>query len=49
MLAAFLISLAENLSALVIPGAYKPLVPFVLLLVVLYVRPQGLFPIAGQK
>ncbi len=49
VLAAFLISLAENLAALVVPGGYKPLVPFVLLLVVLYVRPQGLFPVAGQK
>ena len=49
VLAAFLISLAENLLSLVMPGSYKPLVPFVLLLVVLYVRPQGLFPIAGQK
>lgn len=49
VVAAFLISLAENLTALVIPGAYKPLVPFVLLLVVLYVRPQGLFPVAGQR
>jgi branched-chain amino acid transport system permease protein len=49
VLAAFLISLAENLAALVMPGAYKPLVPFVLLLVVLYLRPQGLFPVAGQR
>jgi branched-subunit amino acid ABC-type transport system permease component len=49
VLAAFLISLAENLAALVMPGAYKPLVPFVLLIVVLYVRPQGLFPVAGQR
>ncbi len=48
VLAAFAISLAENLSALVMPGSYKPLVPFVLLLVVLYLRPQGLFPPAGQ-
>lgn len=49
VLAAFLLSLAENLLSLVMPGSYKPLVPFVLLLLVLYVRPQGLFPIAGQK
>ena len=40
---ALLISLAENLLALVMPGTYKPLVPFVLLLLVLWVRPQGLF------
>lgn len=49
VLGAFLISLAESLLALVIPGAYKPLVPFVVLLLVLYVRPQGLFPVAVQK
>ncbi|MFT3820052.1 MAG: branched-chain amino acid ABC transporter permease [Rubrivivax sp.] len=49
VLAAFIISLAENLLSLVMPGAYRPLVPFVLLLAVLYVRPQGLFPVAGQK
>ena len=49
VLAAFLISLAENILSLVMPGSYKPLVPFVLLLLVLYVRPQGLFPMAGQK
>ena len=49
VLGAFLISLAESLLALVMPGEYKPLVPFVLLLLVLYVRPQGLFPVAGQK
>jgi branched-chain amino acid transport system permease protein len=46
---ALLISLAENLLSLVIPGSYKPLVPFVLLLLVLYVRPQGLFAMAGQR
>lgn len=49
VIAAFLISLAENILSLWMPGAYKPLVPFVLLLAVLYVRPQGLFPMAGQK
>ena len=49
VLAAFVLSLAENLLSLVMPGSYKPLVPFVLLLLVLYVRPQGLFPMAGQK
>jgi branched-chain amino acid transport system permease protein len=46
---ALLISLAESLLALVMPGSYKPLVPFVLLLLILYVRPQGLFSTAGQR
>lgn len=40
---ALLISLCENLAVLVIPGTYKPLVPFVLLLLVLFFRPAGLF------
>jgi branched-chain amino acid transport system permease protein len=40
---ALLISLCENLAALVIPGTYKPMVPFVLLLLVLFFRPAGLF------
>jgi branched-chain amino acid transport system permease protein len=37
------VGLAENLSVLVIPTGYKEAVPFVLLLLVLLVRPQGLF------
>lgn len=43
VLGALLISLAENLVTLVIPNTYKPMVPFVLLLLVLYFRPAGLF------
>ena len=37
-----LVGLAENLSVLVIPAGYKAAVPFLLLLLVLYFRPQGL-------
>ena len=44
-----MISRAGNLMSLVMPGAHRPLVPFVLLIGVLYLRPQGLFPVAGQK
>lgn len=40
---ALLISLCENLAALVVPGTYKPMLPFVLLLLVLFFRPAGLF------
>ena len=40
---ALVISLAENLSTLVFPTTYRPIVPFVLLLLVLYFRPSGLF------
>ena len=47
VLGALLISLVENLVALVIPSTYKPLVPFVLLLLVLYFRPAGLFAPKG--
>jgi branched-chain amino acid transport system permease protein len=39
----FLVGLAENLSVLVIPAGYKAAVPFLLLLLVLSARPQGLF------
>ena len=40
---ALLISLCENLVTLVIPGTYKPMIAFVLLLLVLFFRPAGLF------
>ncbi len=38
-----IVGLAESFSVLVIPASYKSAVPFLLLLLVLYVRPQGLF------
>ncbi len=38
-----LVGLAENLSVLVVPAGYKAAMPFLLLLLILYVRPQGLF------
>jgi branched-chain amino acid transport system permease protein len=37
-----LVGLSENLSALIIPSGYKPAVPFLLILLILYLRPQGL-------
>jgi branched-chain amino acid transport system permease protein len=40
---ALLISLCENLATLVIPGTYKPMIAFLLLLLVLFFRPAGLF------
>jgi branched-chain amino acid transport system permease protein len=40
---ALLISIAENLAALAFPTTYRPIVPFVLLLLALYFRPAGLF------
>ena len=43
VLGGLIVGLAENLSVLVIPAGYKAAVPFLLLLLVLAVRPQGLF------
>lgn len=48
VLGAIIISLCENLVSIVIPSTYKPLVPFVLLLLVLYFRPAGLFGPKGH-
>src|SRR5437016_421163 len=39
----FLVGLAENLSLLVISPGYKGAMPFLLLLAILILRPQGLF------
>lgn len=38
-----LVGLAENLSVLVVSASYKSAMPFMLLLLVLFFRPQGLF------
>jgi branched-chain amino acid transport system permease protein len=38
-----IVGLAENLSVMVIPTSYKPAIPFLLILLILYVKPQGLF------
>ena len=40
---ALLISVAENLAVLAFATTYRPIVPFVLLLLALYFRPAGLF------
>lgn len=37
------VGLSENLSVMVIPSSYKPAVPFLLILAILWFRPQGLF------
>lgn len=37
------VGLAENLSVLFIPAGYKTAMPFLILMLVLYFRPQGLF------
>ena len=38
-----MVGLSENLSVLVIPASYKQAIPFLLLILFLYFRPQGLF------
>ena len=38
-----IVGLSENLSVMFIPTSYKPAVPFLVILLVLYFRPQGLF------
>ena len=37
------VGLSENLSVMIIPTTYKPAVPFLLILAILYFRPQGIF------
>ena len=48
VLGGLIVGLAENLSVLVIPASFKAAVPFMLLILVLYIRPQGLLG-AGQR
>ena len=43
-----IVGLAESLSVLVLPASYKSAVPFMLLILILYVRPQGLFSKAAR-
>ena len=38
-----IVGIAEELSVLVIPAEYKILAPFVILLIVLLMRPTGIF------
>lgn len=37
------VGIAENLSTLVLPTAYKAIVPFLIMLACFFIRPQGLF------
>jgi branched-chain amino acid transport system permease protein len=47
VLGGLLVGIAENLFLLVVSPGYKPAMPFVLLLMVLLVRPEGIF--AGKR
>ena len=48
MLAAFVVAIAESVGALFMPGSTAPVLPFVLFILVLLVRPQGLFAGAAR-
>lgn len=43
VLGGMIVGLSENLSVMIIPTTYKPAVPFLLILAILYVRPDGIF------
>ena len=43
VLGGLIVGLSENLSVMIIPTTYKPAVPFLLILAILYFRPQGIF------
>lgn len=43
VLGGLIVGLSENLSVMIIPTTYKPAVPFLLILLILYFRPQGIF------
>ncbi|NND03464.1 MAG: branched-chain amino acid ABC transporter permease [Acidimicrobiia bacterium] len=47
--AGLLLGLAMDLSALVVPTAYRTVVAFGVLILVLLLRPEGLFSVAGRK
>jgi branched-chain amino acid transport system permease protein len=47
LIGGLLVGLSENLAVMVFPSGFKPAVPFLLFLLILYVRPQGLF--GGNK
>ncbi|MGQ7845852.1 branched-chain amino acid ABC transporter permease [Granulosicoccus sp. 3-233] len=42
-LGGLIVGLASSLALLIIPAGYKPAVPFLIILLVLYLRPNGLF------
>jgi branched-chain amino acid transport system permease protein len=39
----FLVGLAANLALVVLPSGYNPSVPFLIIIAVLVLRPNGLF------
>ncbi|MEM8742421.1 MAG: branched-chain amino acid ABC transporter permease [Pseudomonadota bacterium] len=49
VLGGLIVGLAENLAVMVIPTGYKPAIPFLLILAILYLRPQGIFGSTGER
>lgn len=43
VLGGLIVGLSENLSVMIIPTTYKPAVPFLLILAILYFQPRGIF------
>jgi len=43
VLGGLIVGLSENLSVMIIPTTYKPAVPFLLILLILFIRPEGIF------
>ncbi|WP_375230514.1 branched-chain amino acid ABC transporter permease [Roseobacter sp. S98] len=43
VLGGFLVGIASNMALLILPSGYSPAVPFLIILVVLLIRPTGLF------
>jgi branched-chain amino acid transport system permease protein len=43
MLASFIVAIAESVGALFMPGSTAPVLPFVLFILVLLFKPEGLF------
>lgn len=43
MLGGLIVGLASSFSLLVLPAGYKPVIPFLIIMATLYVRPAGLF------
>lgn len=39
----FIVGLASSFALMIVPSGYKPAVPFIIILLTLYVRPNGLF------
>jgi branched-chain amino acid transport system permease protein len=48
LLASFVVAIAESLGALFMPGSTAPVLPFLLFILVLLFRPQGLFGARAQ-